>query len=178
MPTALLQIHTLHSQVTSLCPTPKQRKPQHTHPRWAGTGKVKPIWILLKQETVSGCGISCAICKSAHRSRQITTPEPHHSVFLQAGCPSCRPTNSVKALKTLTAIHNLSDIQRVYKTLRWLIKTVFTKIHEQITLSLFNYYFGLLRYLPQSSTHSTSITLSTTSYCLPQKMLLITVLPL
>jgi len=25
-------------------------------------------------------------------------PAPHHSV-LQAGCPSCRPTNSVKALK-------------------------------------------------------------------------------
>jgi len=23
----------------------------------------------------------------------------YHSVFLQAGCPSCRPTNSVKALK-------------------------------------------------------------------------------
>jgi len=37
------------------------------------------------------------ICKSAPRSRQITTPAPHH--FLQAGCPSCRPTNSVKALK-------------------------------------------------------------------------------
>jgi len=28
-----------------------------------------------------------------------TTPSPHNSVFLQAGCPSCRPTNSVKALK-------------------------------------------------------------------------------
>jgi len=26
-------------------------------------------------------------------------PAPHHSIFLQAGCPSCRPTNSVKALK-------------------------------------------------------------------------------
>jgi len=26
-------------------------------------------------------------------------PVPHHSSFLQAGCPSCRPTNSVKALK-------------------------------------------------------------------------------
>jgi len=38
------------------------------------------------------------ICKSAPRSRQITTPAPHRSVFLQAGCPSCRPTNSVKAL--------------------------------------------------------------------------------
>ena len=24
----------------------------------------------------------------------------HHSVFLQAGCPSCRPTTGVKALKT------------------------------------------------------------------------------
>ena len=39
----------------------------------AGTRKAKPIWILLKQETVSGIGISWAICKSAPRSRQITT---------------------------------------------------------------------------------------------------------
>ena len=66
---------------------------------WACTRKVKPIWILLKQETVSGSVISWAICKSAPCSRQITTPAPHHSSFLQAGCPSCRPTNSVKALK-------------------------------------------------------------------------------
>ena len=50
-------------------------------PGWAGTRKVKPIWILLKQETVSGSGISWAICKSTPRSRQITTPTPHHSVF-------------------------------------------------------------------------------------------------
>jgi len=44
---------------------------------WAGTRKVKPVWILLKQETVSGSGISWDICKSAPRSRQITTPAPH-----------------------------------------------------------------------------------------------------
>ena len=50
------------------------------------------------QKTVSGNGISWAICKYAPCSRQITTSAPHHSVFLQAGCPSCRPTNSVKAL--------------------------------------------------------------------------------
>ena len=82
----------------------------HTHltalfpglPRWAGTRKVEPIWILLKQETVSGSGISWTICKCAPCSRQITTPAPHCSVFLQAGCPSCRPTNSVKALKAPT----------------------------------------------------------------------------
>jgi len=50
-------------------------------PRWAGARKIKPIWIILKQETVSGSGISWSICKSAPRSRQITTPAPHHSVF-------------------------------------------------------------------------------------------------
>jgi len=82
----------------------------HTHTRLmalclglpgsASTRKVKPIWILLKQETVSGSGISWAICKSATRSRQIITPAPHHSVFYrQARCRSCHPTNSVKALK-------------------------------------------------------------------------------
>jgi len=83
-----------------------RRAHTHTHPfngpfpglpRWASTRKVKPIWILLKQETVSGSDIRWAICKSAPRSRQITTPTPRHSVFLQAGCPSCHPTNSVKA---------------------------------------------------------------------------------
>ena len=63
----------------------------HTHTRltalfpgllgWAGTRKVKPIWILLKQETVSDTGISWDIYKSAQHSRQTTTPAPHHSVF-------------------------------------------------------------------------------------------------
>ena len=48
---------------------------------------------------MSGSGINWAICKSAPRSRQITTPALHYSSFLQAVCPSCRPTNSVKAQK-------------------------------------------------------------------------------
>ena len=87
--TVCSHIHTY--RLTALCPG---------LPGSAGTRKVKPIWILLKQETVSGSGISWAICKSAPHSRRITTPAPHCSVFLQAGCPSCRPTNSVKALNT------------------------------------------------------------------------------
>jgi len=37
--------------------------------RCASTRKVKPIWNLLKQETVSGSGISWAVCKSAPCSR-------------------------------------------------------------------------------------------------------------
>ena len=57
----------------------------HTHlfngpfprlPRWAGTRKVKPIGILLKQETVSGSVISWAVCKSAPHSRQKTMLAP------------------------------------------------------------------------------------------------------
>ena len=67
--------------------------------------KVKPIWILLKQETVSGSGISWAICKSAHHSRQITMPAPHHSVFkgrMPFLPPNQQRQSSVKALNALT----------------------------------------------------------------------------
>jgi len=74
----------------------------HTHtrcpglPGWAGTRKVKPIWILLEQETVSGSGISWAICKSALRCRQITTPAPHRSDFYRPDAlPAAQPTASV-----------------------------------------------------------------------------------
>ena len=64
-------------------------------PRWASTRKVKPVWILLKQETESGSGISWAICKSAPCSRQITMPAPHHSVFYRPDAlPDTQPTAS------------------------------------------------------------------------------------
>ena len=68
------------------------------------------IWIILEQETVGGSGTSWAICKSAPRFRRITTPAPHHSSFLQAGCPSCRPTNSVKALKSFIVAYQLTKL--------------------------------------------------------------------
>ena len=78
-------LHT-HTCLTALCPG---------LPWWAGTRKVKPIWILLKQETGSGNGISWAICQSAPRSRQITTPAPHHSVFYRPDAfPAAQPTAS------------------------------------------------------------------------------------
>jgi len=40
------ETHT-HTRLTALCPG---------LPRWASTRKVKPIWILLKQETVASAG--------------------------------------------------------------------------------------------------------------------------
>ena len=57
---AMLETHT-PTRLTALCPR---------LPGWAGTRKVKPIWILLKQQTVSGSGISLHLA-----------PVPHHSVF-------------------------------------------------------------------------------------------------
>ena len=83
----------------------KHKGNTHTHtrltalfpglPGWAGTRKVKPIWILLKQETVNGSGISWTICKSASRSRQITMPVLHHSVFYRPDAlPAAQPTAS------------------------------------------------------------------------------------
>jgi len=49
----------------------------------------------MKQETVSGSSISWTICKSAPRSRQTTTPAPHHSVFYRPDAlPAAQPTAS------------------------------------------------------------------------------------
>jgi len=72
--------------------------PDNTHtlcmglPGWAGTRKLKPVWILLKQEIVCGSGISWAICKSAPHSRQVTTPAPHQLKFFTGRMP-CLPPN-------------------------------------------------------------------------------------
>ena len=75
-----------HTRLTALCPWVLG---------WAGTRKVKPIWILLKQDTVTGSGISWTICKSAPRSRQITMPAPHPSVFCRPDAlPATQPTAS------------------------------------------------------------------------------------
>jgi len=81
----LCKYHT-HTRLTALFPG---------LPRSAGTRKVKPIWILLKQESVSGSGISWVICKSAPCSVQTTTPAPHHSVsYRPDALPAAQPTAS------------------------------------------------------------------------------------
>ena len=99
-------IHTLPTLLATDVTAATSLLLQHTHSnpfngplcgttRSAGTRKVKPICILLKQETVSGTGISWAICKSALHSRQIATPAPHHSVFYRLeALPAAQPTAS------------------------------------------------------------------------------------
>ena len=79
-----------HTHLTAVCPGLSG---------WAGTRKVKPIWILLKQETVSGSGISG---KSAPCSRQITMPAPHHSVFYR---PDALPVSQTTVSKHRRQLH-------------------------------------------------------------------------
>jgi len=84
-----MKTHTTH--LPTLCPG---------LPGSAGTRKVKPIWILLKQESEwqwHQLGYM-QVCTSIQTDNHART-QPLS--ILQAGCPSCRPTNSVKALKTL-----------------------------------------------------------------------------
>ena len=73
--------------------------------------KGKPIWILLKQETVSGSGIGWTICKSAPCSRQITMPAPHNSVFTgrMPFLPPNRQRQSTVALLLLTSSSSSGD---------------------------------------------------------------------
>jgi len=59
---------------------------------------------LLEQEIVSGNGIIWAVCKSAPWPRHINHANIPPLSFLQAGCPSCCPTNSIKALKAITFV--------------------------------------------------------------------------
>ena len=102
-------IHYTHTRLMALFPG---------LPRWAGTRKVKPIWILLKQETVSGSGISWTICKSVPCSRQITMPAPHHSVFT-GQMPFLSPNQQRQS--TEGKINTLSYWN--HETKLWMLKT-------------------------------------------------------
>ena len=91
------------------------RSHTHTHltalclgiPGWAGTRKAKPVWILLKQVTLSGNGISWAIWKTASRSILITMPAPHHSVFYR---PDALPVAQPTAWKHWRHQHRLDTV--------------------------------------------------------------------
>jgi len=135
-------------------------------PGSASTKKVNPIWVLLKQEAVGGRGISWAICKSAPRPRQIPVPHPT-SQFLQAGCPSCYPTNSVKAMKaymvvqaaaktnsqisTSVALKPMNGFQS-YCNMLWVrlhkqIQMVQVAVRKPITFTYFSFLLDNLRFL-------------------------------
>jgi len=51
-------------------------------------------------------------------SQIIATNKPTSS-FLQAGCPSCRPTNSVKALKGIKALTFTLYLKKDFSYSQW-----------------------------------------------------------
>ena len=112
-------IYHTHTRLTALCPG---------LPGWASTRKAKPIWILLKQETVSGSGISWDICKSAPRSRQITTPAPHRSGFFTGRMPFLPPNQQCQSTE--------GDIYRMYKG----IKISKSTPHDRLCLHYLKFY--------------------------------------
>ena len=75
-------------------------------PMWAGTRKVKPIWLLLNQETVSGSDISWAVCTLLQTDNHASTP-PATTQFFTGRMPFLPPNqqhhstecNALKALK-------------------------------------------------------------------------------
>jgi len=54
------------------------------------------------------------VCTSLQTDNHASTPPLS---FLQAGCPSCRPTNTVKALKARQSDHHLLIFSVYYKSL-------------------------------------------------------------
>jgi len=99
-----IRYHTTHThtRLTALCPGyPGELVPERKNQSG-----------FTEQETVSGSGISWAIRKSAPRSRQITTPAPHHSVFYR---PDALPAAQQTASKHCEGIrYNLIQCDRIY----------------------------------------------------------------
>jgi len=89
----------------------------------------KPIWISLKQETVSGSGISWALCKSETLLQTDNHISTQLLCFLQAGCPSCCPTNSVKALKAKTGWIYVINTQQIKSHAQKSISGINTSSH-------------------------------------------------
>ena len=84
------------------------------------------------QETVGGCGISWAICKSAPCPRQVTTPAPHHSVFYRFDVlPAAQPTAS-KAKHT--CITNLAGRIPAIVGSAWHYSSCFSAWHRSLAV--------------------------------------------
>jgi len=76
-------------------------------PRWAGTRKVKPIWILLKQETVSGSDISWATI-SVHLAPDRQPHQHPTALFFTSRMPFLPPNQqrqSTEGTSTEGTIH-------------------------------------------------------------------------
>ena len=92
----------------------------------------------------------------------LTSAHLHHipHIFLQAGCPSCRPSNSVKALKA----HLTNQLLLICYYIQHVLNLTFTPIvwfNYHLSFSLhFNFtsfmYFTKLKFIPKMPDHLSS----------------------
>jgi len=95
--------------------------------------KVKQIWILLEQVTMSDSGISSVVCKSAPRPRQITTPAPYHSVFYRPNViPAAQPT-AIKHWRHAATDWNIATLISSFTAATTLLYTVSQKVYHPTT---------------------------------------------
>ena len=94
----------------------------------------------MKQETVSGSGISWAICKSAPRSRWITMPAPHHSV--STGRMPFLPRNQQCQSTEGTSYRTANDTAIISASIRQILKrnTVLPLISAHLNVYQMQFY--------------------------------------
>jgi len=101
-------------------------------PGWAWTRKEKPVWILVKQETTSVNGIHWAICKSAPRSSEITTPVPHHSSFFIGQMPFLPPNQQRQSTEGRSCLYHDYIIRNWHQRAAWRDKWSFAVCDERM----------------------------------------------
>ena len=93
----------LHKLAQAKCTNPVLQFNGHFLGTWVSG--YQNVWILLEirmKVTTGGDNWSYKTCKAAVKR---SPPTNQHPVFLQARCPCCRPTNSVRALKVALWSH-------------------------------------------------------------------------
>ena len=85
------KLNSIHNRFTALFPGP---------PGWAGARR-ELLDFMVQGKINRGRHTDHAAGRHSIRTNQC--PPPPSPIFLQAGCPSCYPTNSVKALKATSA---------------------------------------------------------------------------
>ena len=112
------------TRLTALCPW---------LPGWAGTRKVNQsgfYWSKRQWVAVASAGPYASLHLAPDRHHASTPPLS----FLQAGCPSCRPTNSVKALKAWYCMVNVDSYSAI-------ITIVYHALVDPRTTMLMKYVF-------------------------------------
>jgi len=137
---------------TTKCTTPIHTTP-HTHKHFTALLPGPPGWAGARGEL-----LDFMVQGTINRGRHTDHPDGRHSIrtnqcppppsspyFLQAGCPSCRPTNSVKALKANKHKKTKARFSRLlqHPAWKWREPILISELHKFVT--------NLLGHLPTYS---------------------------